>query len=243
VPHAEKHWFRGEHPSGNVGVQIHHISPVSASKPVWTLGLQEVITVGKLITERKLDMTRIVAVVGEPLEKPQYVRTKLGAKLSELLAGQKSEEGDRWISGDVLSGKTKNKEGFLNFYDDQLTVIPEGDHLTLFGWLLGGRIKPSTSRTLPGFYMQKNNFKVDTNTNGEERAFVVTGQYEQLLPMDIYPQHLMKAIITQDFEKMEGLGIYELVEEDVALCEFACTSKQPLQHILRSGLDIMREQG
>ncbi len=243
VPNAEKHWFAGPHPAGNVGVQIHHIAPVSAASPVWTVGLQEVITLGKLVTKGRFDASRIIALAGESLSNPKYVRTKQGAKISELLKEEQVESTTRLISGDVLSGKRKTDDGFLGFYDDQLTVIPEGKEYEFLGWLLPVKLRPSASRTLPGYYMRNSEFEVSTNTHGEERAFVVTGQYEKVLPMDVYPQHLMKAILIQDFERMEGLGIYELVEEDVALCEFVCTSKQPLQHILRSGLDVMREQG
>ncbi len=242
VPNAQKHWFEGPHPTGNVGVQIHHTHPVDASSPAWVVGVQEVITLGKLITQRKFDATRIVALTGESIAEPCYVRTMQGAKIGDLLADQRVGEDDRCISGDVLAGSRKLADGYLNFFDDQVTVIPEGKHFELFGWLSPFKLKPTVSRALPAYYFSSP-LKVDTNTQGEERAFVVTGQYERMLPMDIYPQHLMKAILTKDFEKMEGLGIYELVEEDVALCEFACTSKQPLQHILRSGLNIMLEQG
>ncbi|MCL4113853.1 UNVERIFIED_CONTAM: hypothetical protein GTU68_043603 [Idotea baltica] len=242
VEFAEKHWFSGPHPSGNVGVQIHHTAPIGKGL-AWICGVQEVITLGKLLTERKFDTSRIVAIGGEGISAPRHVTTKQGAKLSDLLAGEDLGSLQRIISGDVLSGKAKSGDSYLNFYDDQVSVIPEGKEYELFGWLLPSLAKPSVSRTFPGFLFKDMQYDVTTNTHGEERAFVMTGQYEELLPMDIYPQHLMKAILTQDFEKMEGLGIYELSEEDIALCEFACTSKQPLQHILRSGLDIMREQG
>jgi Na+-transporting NADH:ubiquinone oxidoreductase subunit A len=243
VPGVEKHWFAGPHPAGNVGVQIHHINPISSKDQVWILGLQEAITIGKLITEKRYHASRVVALGGESLKSPKHVRTMQGAKLADLLANQGLSANDRIISGDVLSGKAKNLDSFLNYYDDQVSVIPEGKEFELFGWLLPIKMRPSVSRTFPGFLLKDTEYSVTTNTHGEERAFVMTGQYEKLLPMDIYPQHLMKAILTKDFEKMEGLGIYELSEEDVALCEFACTSKQPLQHILRSGLDVMREQG
>ena len=243
VPQAEKHYFAGPHPAGNVGVQIHHIQPIHSNSQVWILGLQEVITLGKLITEGHYQASRVIALGGESLKNPGYVHTIQGAKIADLLKDQEISENDRVISGDVLSGKSKLPEGFLNFYDDQISVIPEGKEYELFGWLLPIKMRPSVSRTFPGFLFKDMKYNVTTNTHGEERAFVMTGQYEQLLPMSIYPQHLMKAILTKDFEKMEGLGIYELSEEDVALCEFACTSKQPLQHILRSGLDVMREQG
>ena len=152
-------------------------------------------------------------------------------------------EKTRLISGDVLSGKTTSLDGFINFKDDQITSITEGDYYEMFGWLLPLTPRPTISKTYPNFLFKDMKFKADTNTHGEKRAFVVTGQYESVLPMDIYPQHLMKSILVNDFERMEGLGIYELSEEDLALCEFVCTSKQPLQSILREGLDMMREQG
>ncbi|MCB0666502.1 MAG: Na(+)-translocating NADH-quinone reductase subunit A [Saprospiraceae bacterium] len=240
---AEKHWFKGPHPAGNVGIQIHHINPIGNKDQVWVLGVQETITLGKLITEQKFDVTRIIALGGESLRTPRHVKTILGAKLADLLADQDVHDSDRVISGDVLSGSAKDSESFLNYYDDQVTVIPEGKEYELFGWLLPWKLRPSVSPTFRGSYFKDIHFSVNTNTHGEGRAFVVTGQYEDLLPMNIYPQHLMKAIITKDFERMEGLGIRELSEEDVALCEFACTSKQPLQQILRSGLELMREQG
>ena len=240
---AEKHWFKGPHPAGNVGIQIHHIKPISSKDQVWVLGVQETITLGKLITEQRFDASRIVAIGGESVKSPKHVRTILGAKLADILADQGVEENDRIISGDVLSGQAKKMDSFLNYYDDQISIIPEGKEYELFGWLLPLKLRPSISSTFPGSFIKDLQYSVNTNTHGEGRAFVVTGQYEHLLPMNIYLQHLMKAILTKDFERMEGLGILELSEEDVALCEFACTSKQPLQHILRSGLDLMQEQG
>ena len=241
---VEKHWFNGSHPSGNVGVQIHHIDPINAQDKVWTVGVQEVISIGTLFTEGRFNAERVVAVTGAELVEPKYVRTYLGASIGALVEGNLNNEHVRFISGDVLSGAKKDKENFLNFYDDQLTVVEEGDEYEMFGWLLPMKSRPSISPTFPTAHLFSDTiFKAETNTHGEQRAFVVTGQYESVLPMDIYPQHLMKAILINDFEKMEGLGLYELVEEDVALCEFVCTSKQPLQKILRDGLDTLREQG
>lgn len=239
---VEKYWFRGKHPAGNVGVQIHHIKPINSGDKVWVMGVQEVITLGTLFTEGRFDATRVVAVTGAELETPQYVKTYLGANLSDLLKGNLKGKHVRIISGDVLTGEHKAESAFLNYWDDQVTVIEEGDYFELFGWLIPGSLRPTLSRTYPNFLIPGAKFRADSNTHGEKRAFVVTGQYEQVLPMDLYPQHLMKAILAGNFEKMEGLGILELSEEDIALCEFACTSKQPLQHILRQGLDMMREQ-
>lgn len=239
---VEKNWFHGKHPAGNVGIQIHHVKPVGGQDKVWTLGVQEVIALGTLFHEGKYDGSRVVVVAGAEISEPKYVRTALGAKISDLLKDQTVNDNVRYISGDVLSGHQKTADQFLDFHDDQLTVIAEGDYYELFGWLLPLSPRPSVSGTFPNFLFPDAQFKADTNTHGERRAFVVTGQYEKVLPMDLYPQHLMKAILVNDFERMEGLGIYELAEEDVALCEFVCTSKQPLQQILRQGLDTMREQ-
>ena len=240
---VEKHWFSGKHPAGNVGVQIHHIKPIGTSDKVWTLGVQDVITIGALFNKNIFDASRLVALTGAQVNEPVYATTYIGAKMGDLLEGKVENKNVRIISGDVLSGKKKTGEKFLNIYDDQVTVIEEGDYYELFGWLLPIAPRPTISNTFPNFLFPDYKFEGDTNMHGEKRAFVVTGQYEKVLPMDIYPQHLMKAILVNDFERMEGLGIYELTEEDVALCEFVCTSKQPLQDILRNGLNNMREQG
>lgn len=235
-------YFQGQHPAGNVGVQIHHTKPINAGDKVWTFGVQDVIAIGSTFLNQKFDGSRIVALTGQCLSNPRYVNTYIGANIGELLTDEIANDHSRIISGDVLSGKQKSKDQFLNFKDDQISVIEEGDYYEMFGWLLPISPRPSISNTFPNFLFRDHKFEANTNTHGEQRAFVVTGQYESVLPMDIFPQHLMKAILVNDFERMEGLGIYELSEEDVALCEFTCTSKQPLQSLLREGLDVMREQ-
>lgn len=243
---ASKNWFHGKHPAGNVGIQIHHTAPITTSSKVWVAGVQDVITIGKLFTEGKFDASRVVAVTGAEVESPQYVKTYLGASIEGLVKGNLKPVAEgksiRFVSGDVLSGKQTSTESYLGYYDDQITVLEEGDEYEMFGWLLPIAPRPTISGTFPNALYADLKFQANTNTHGEERAFVVTGQYESVLPMDIYPQHLMKAIITNDFERMEGLGLLELAEEDVALCEFACTSKQPLQSILKQGLEAMRDQ-
>jgi len=173
---------------------------------------------------------------------PSYVKTYKGANVGELIAGQLEGDKNRIIAGDILTGEKVTEAQYLNAGDDQISVITEGDYYEPFGWLLPIKPRPSVSGTFPNFLFPKHEFEVDTNTHGEKRAFVVTGQYEKMLPMDIYPQHLMKAILTGNIERMEGLGINELLEEDIAVAEFACTSKQPLQAILRDGLDYLKEQ-
>ena len=233
---VEKHWFAGFHPAGNVGVQIHHTAPIKdADDIVWTLGVQEVASIGALITGKKYDASRVVAIGGNKVAKPRYVQTYMGAKLGDLLDGDGKD--GRVISGDMLSGEKKEYGGYLNYFDNQITVINEGDYYEMFGWAMATKKVPTISRTyLKGMFPSPALKDVDANLHGEKRAFVMTGEYERVLPMDIYPQHLVKAIITADYEKMEGLGILELSEEDIALCEFACTSKQPLQELLRQGL-------
>ncbi len=241
---VEKHWFNGIHPTGNVGVQIHHIAPITPNCSVWTLGVQDVVTLGRLFTENRWNTERVIAIAGAELNDPHYVRTYAGANLGDLLKDNLTNDHVRLISGDVLSGQKKRLENFVNIYDDQITVVEEGDYYELFGWLTASKSAPSASKSLPSAALFPSTvYKADTNTHGEKRAFVMTGEYESVLPMDIYPQHLMKAVLTNDYEKMEGLGIHELVEEDIALCEYVCTSKQPLQQILRTGLDMMHEQG
>lgn len=239
---VEKHWFKGAHPAGNVGVHIHHVAPIKGFDKVWTLNVQEVITIGNMFLTGQYHAERVVALTGAELKTPKYVKTYQGANLGDLLVDKIIGDNVRIVSGDVLSGKQDTKEGFLSFRADQVTVLTEGNDYELFGWLLPLAPRPSLSGTIPSYGGKDYEFEANTNTHGEKRAFVVSGQYEEVLPMDIYPQHLMKAIITGDIEKMEGLGITELTEEDVALCEFACTSKNPLQSLLRQGLDTLKEQ-
>lgn len=239
-----RHWFSGPHPAGNVGVQIHHVRPLKPGEIIWTLGVQDVMTLGRLFRDRRFDASRVVALTGAELTWTGYVRTRMGASVADLIRGLPAEGEDiRFISGDVLTGAAKEPADFLDAFDDQLTAVQEGRTHELFGWLLPLRPRPSISRTFPNFLMPGMRFRAETNTHGEERAFVVTGLYEDVTPMDIYPQHLLKAVLAGDFEKMEGLGIHEVVEEDLALCEFVCPSKVPVQEILRDGMRQMQEQG
>ena len=148
----------------------------------------------------------------------------------------------RVISGNVLTGKKIEKDGYLGFFDNQITVIPEGDHYEMLGWLFPSYARPTISSTLPLSKFFKKSFNVNTNPHGEPRAYVVTGQYEKVLPMDIMPQQLIEAVMAKDLELMENLGIYEVIEEDVALCEFVCTSKINVQQVLSEGLELMAEE-
>jgi Na+-transporting NADH:ubiquinone oxidoreductase subunit A len=240
---VHKVFFKGPHPAGNVGVQIHHIAPISTKDVVWTLDVQNVITLGALFTQQRYMADRLIAICGAQVKTPTIIKTKIGASINEIISGRLQEGDNRIINGDVLCGERKSGEHmFLNANSNQITIIPEGDYYEPFGWLIPNKLRPTVSRTYPNFLIPGLKFDGDTNTHGEKRAFVVTGQYEKLLPMDIYVQHLMKSIMINDFERMEGLGIAELSEEDVALAEFACTSKMPLQKILREGLDYVQSQ-
>jgi Na+-transporting NADH:ubiquinone oxidoreductase subunit A len=232
----------GPHPAGNVGVQIHHIDPLNKGEVVWYMYPQDVIAIGKLFNEGKYDATRLVALAGSQVEKPRYYRTLQGACISEMTKGNIKEGDNRYISGNVLTGTKIDVDGHLGFYHNEISVIPEGKEQDFLGWLLPSFSKFSLSRTFFSWLNPKKEYAISANMNGEERAYVVTGQYEAVLPMDVYPQHLIKAIMIGDIELMENLGIYEVAEEDFALCEFACTSKIPVQEILREGLDLVRKE-
>ncbi|MEJ6695341.1 MAG: Na(+)-translocating NADH-quinone reductase subunit A [Chitinophagales bacterium] len=234
--------FLGEHPAGNVGIQIHHTDPIAKGDVVWTIKIEDVATIGRLFNEGVYAPEKIVALTGSIVKNPHYVKTIQGVNIAQLIEGQIEEDNSRVVSGNVLSGTQISKDGFLGAYDNLISVIEEGNQQEMFGWILPQTARPSISPTFPWRMMELARFDANTNMRGEQRAFVVSGQYEEVLPMDVYPQHLMKAIIKNDFEEMEGLGIYELIEEDIAICEFACTSKQPLQGILREGLDYIRSQ-
>ncbi|MBE6189503.1 MAG: Na(+)-translocating NADH-quinone reductase subunit A [Rikenellaceae bacterium] len=240
---AELHTFAGKHPAGNVGVQIHHIDPVNKGEVVWTVNIQDVAIIGRLFTEGKVDMQKIVALAGSEVEAPQYYKVIAGARIDSLVGGKlkAQKEGDkvRIISGNVLTGAKRSEAEFVGFYANQLTVIPEGDKFELFGWMMPRFGKFSVSRAYFSWLCPKKQYTLDTNLNGGERPFVVSGIYEEYLPMDIYPVYLLKACLAGDIDKMENLGIYEVIEEDIALCEFVDPSKIEMQQILRDGINLM----
>ena len=168
---VEKHWFQGKHPAGNVGIQIHHIDPITPKSMVWTLGVQEVITLGAIFTEGRWNTERVVALTGSELNEPKYVKTHVGAKIDDLLKGNLANDHVRFISGDVLSGQKKTADGFIGFFDDQVTVIEEGDMYEMFGWLIPDTSTPSASKALPTAIFSGTKLKANTNTHGEKRAF------------------------------------------------------------------------
>lgn len=232
--------FEGKHPVGNVGIQIHHVSPINKGERVWTVNVQDVITIGRLFLTGKYDARKVVAVTGSEVKAPRYYRTISGANLSTLLDGKTNGEvKERYISGNVLTGTKVEKDNFLGYYHSQMTVIPEGDEHEFFGWALPGINKFSASKAFLSSLLPKKEYTMTANINGGERAFVLSEQYEKFLPMDVLPVFLLKSIIVNDIDKMEQLGIYEVIEEDLALCEYACTSKIEVQSILRQGINVM----
>ena len=243
VKGVEYHTFSGKHPVGNVGVQIHHIDRIAKGDIVWTVNIQDVAMIGRFVATGKLDMSKTIAVAGSEVEKPQYYRVISGAPISTIVAGQikKQAEGDsvRIISGNVLTGKKVAQDGFVTATATQITIIPEGDKYEMLGWIAPRFNKFSVSRSYFSWLCPKKEYKLDTNLNGGERPFVVTGLYENYLPMDVYVSYLLKACLVKDLDKMENLGIYELLPEDLALCEFVDPSKIEMQQILRDGINLM----
>ena len=234
--------FHGPHPAGNVGVQIHHIDPINKGDVVWVISPQSIVTIGNLFLTGRYQNYKTIAVTGSELKRPKYFNVFQGVNVFELLKGNIKAGKKRFISGNVLNWDIIEENGHIGFFEDQITVIPEGDYYELFGWAMPGFKKYSFSRAFLSSLFPQKNLVLDTNMHGEERAYVVSGQYESVVPMDIFPVQLIKSILVEDIELMEKLGIYEVAPEDFALCEFACTSKMPVQDILRHGLDIVKKE-
>lgn len=238
------HKISGPHPAGLIGTQINKIDPISKGEVVWTVTPQDLIIIGELVLTGKFNAERTVALAGSIIKAPKYYTTKIGAEISTFLyASGVNQDKYRLINGDVLTGQKAHPEGYLGFYNNTVTAIPEGDDYELFGWNKPVFNKVSTTRALTFSWMQpKKKYDLNTNTNGEHRAFVVTGQYEEVFPMDIYPLQLLKACMVKDLDEMEQLGLYEVAPEDFALTEFICISKQPHQQIIREGLDLLHQE-
>ena len=229
--------FSGLHPAGNVGIQIHHVKPINRGDIVWTLKPSDVIAIGHLFRTGYLNSEILFAVVGENVATRKYYKANRGVCLSRVLNDVK--ENSRVISGTVLTGKKIEQNGFLGFFDSLVSVIPEGNEAELLGWVLPGLKKDSFSGTYLSKFFRKNEYSHNTNLHGGHRSFVQTGYYEQVLPMDLFPVHLVKSIMYEDIEEMEGLGIYEIIEEDLALCEYICPSKVEVQEIVSDGIELM----
>ncbi|HZJ80001.1 MAG TPA: Na(+)-translocating NADH-quinone reductase subunit A [Dysgonamonadaceae bacterium] len=241
--------FEGPHPAGNVGVQINHIKPVNSGETVWTLNVLDVAVIGRLFNTGKVDLTRTVALTGSEVEKRGYYKMLIGTSLTDVFKSipKSDDECLRFISGDPLTGRKIEMDGVLRAYDSQLTVIPEGNNTHEFiGWATLSPNKYSAGATYFSNLLHKlgvkDKFRIDARIKGGPRAMIMSNEYDQVFPMDIYPEFLLKSIIAFDIDKMINLGIFEVAPEDFALCEFVDTSKIEIQRIVRTGLDMLRKE-
>ena len=233
--------FQGPHPAGNVSTQLNVLSPINKGETVWYTYAQNLIAIGNLFLNGVYDSSRVVAFTGSEVKEPMYYRTRIGADMSGLYENISSEN-VRIISGNVLTGKKINGENFLGYYDSQVTVIPEGDHYQLFGWLAPNFKKFTSTNTMGASLCKKSKKVLDTNLNGGIRPLIMTGNFEKVFPFDIYPMQLIKACIIKDIDQMEELGIYEIDAEDFALCEVIDPSKTAIQQIVRESLEMLRKE-
>ena len=238
---VEVNVFQGPHPAGNISTQLNVLSPINKGDKVWYCYAQDLVALGNLFLTGNYDSRRVVAFTGSEVKERAYYQTRVGADMSGLFTNIVSEN-VRIISGNVLTGKKINGDNFLGFYDTQLTVIPEGDHYQLFGWLAPNFKKFTSTNTMGASLCKKRSKVLDTNLNGGIRPLIMTGNFERVFPFDIYPMQLIKACIIKDIDQMEELGIYEIDAEDFALCEVIDASKTPIQQIIREGLELLRKE-
>lgn len=246
ITNAEMVEIAGPHPVGNVGVQIANTKPINKGEIVWTMNLQVLIQIGKLLINGTIDSKVDVAIVGPEVQTPTIIRTIIGASINPIVKGKLADDGrnKRIICGNILSGISVGggTDAFLRYPYNQISVIAEGDDVDEFmGWAGISPKKLSESRSFPLRFLSRV-FRPDARLNGSRRAMIMSGEYDRMIPMDILPEYLIKAIIAKDVEQMEQLGIYEVAPEDFALAEYADTSKLPLQQIVRDGLDYLRKE-
>jgi Na+-transporting NADH:ubiquinone oxidoreductase subunit A len=243
---VEIHSFKGKHPAGNVSVHIHHISPINVGDIVWYVYAADVAMIGKLFLTGVYPVERIVALAGSSVkaEARKYYKTRVGTKVQSLAnEGDLIDEHGRYISGNVMSGRKLTENGYLGFYDRTLTVIPDSRKRVLFGWLTPGLKDESFSRLFLSNLIPSKEYIKDTRIHGGKRAFIQTGEYEKVLPMDILPMHLVKSIMAEEIEDMLALGLLEVDEEDFALCSYICPSKIHFGSYIRQGLDVLEKEG
>ena len=236
--------FDGKCPAGNVGVQVNHISPVNKGEIVWTVDPTAVIFIGRLMLKGIVDLTRTVAVGGAEVHNPKFVDVKVGAPVADVLAGEvDNTDGKRVINGNPLTGVLASAVAYVGAHTSEITVIPEGDDADeLLGWIMPRCNQFSTHRSYFSWLCGKKTYNLDARVKGGERHMIMSGEYDRVLPMDIYGEYLIKAIIAGDIDRQEALGIYEVSPEDFALAEFVDSSKLELQKIVRQGLDILRKE-
>lgn len=245
--------YEGPHPIGNTGIQINQLDPINKGEVVWTVNVQDVLYIGRFFNKGIVDFSRFVALTGPEVQQPQYYHTIIGSSIERIIKGKvKTNAPMRYISGNVLTGLKIEANGYLDPYASQITVIEEGSEThEMFGWAMPRLNKFSTSKTYFSGIVEsklfqsifgKIKYKYDARLLGGVRAIIMSGEYDKVLPMDILPEFLIKAMIVGNIDKIEALGGYEIAPEDVALCEFVCTSKLPLQNIVRKSLDTMKSE-
>lgn len=236
--------FAGVHPAGLAGTHIHYLDPVSASKSVWSIGYQDVIAIGALFTTGKLSVERVVSLAGPVVENPRLVRTRVGANLDELAAGELQPGANRIVSGSVLGGRTAHGAfAFLGRYHQQVSCLREGKEREMLHYLRAGSDKHSILNIYISKLMGGKKFAFSTSTNGSPRAMVPVGNYEEVMPLDILPTQLLRALIVGDTEVAQKLGCLELDEEDLALCTYVCAGKYEYGPILRDNLTRIEKEG
>ncbi len=238
---VQHYTVQGPHPAGNLSLHIQQIAPINMGERVWTVSPEDVVNLGKFVSTGAFSSRRTIAVSGNAAVNPIYFRTRIGSALAPFLEKVGlNQEHVRIINGDVLTGSRADRTDYLGYFNNLVTVIPEGDNYRMFGWLpFKDNNILSLSNTSFSRLFNRKGFDVNTNLNGEERALVVTGEMEKTFPLDIYPMQLIKACLVEDIEKMEALGIYEVVPEDFGLVEYANTSKLEAQEIIRQGIELM----
>lgn len=242
---VEVNVFDGPCPAGNVGVQVNNIAPVNKGEVVWTVDPTAVIFFGRLFRTGKVDLRRLVAVAGSEITKPEYAEVLVGQPIADLLEGRLAAKNHvRIINGNPLTGRKATMDDFVGGHTSEITVIPEGDNVDeMLGWILPRTNDFSVSRSYFSWLFGKNKeYALDARVKGGERHMIMSGEYDKVLPMDIYAEYLIKAIIAGDIDRMEQLGIYEVAPEDFAVAEFVDSSKLELQHIVRQGLDMLRKE-
>jgi len=234
--------IKGKYPSGMIGPQLAALDPMNKGEIVWTVNVQDVVTIGRLFLSGKINSEKLIAITGSEVLKPRYIKTNYGVCLSDVLKDNVSDADKRFISGNVLTGSQVEENGYLGWYDNQITVIPEGTESRFIGWITPNLDLFSFSKSMFSWLTPNKKYTLTTNMNGGERAFVMTGQFEKIFPFDIYPMQLIKAVMAEDIDMMEQLGIYEVEAEDFALLEFISTSKIEIQSIMADGLEFLRKE-
>lgn len=244
IQNVRKWVVTGKHPAGNVGIQISHIAPIKKGETVWTISLLMLVAIGRLFNTGKYDVRRKVAITGPKAINPAYVDALPGISMKDLKGSYDNAGGDiRFVSGDALTGKNVGENGYLGFHDNQVTLLHEGTERELLGWIKPLRLNQfSSSRAYFSWLAPKKKYAIDTNTHGGVRTFMMSDVYNKVLPMDIFPIYLVKACITKNIDDMEKYGIYEVLPEDLALCEFVDPSKNDIQNIISEGIDLMRKE-